>query len=478
MMSRIWRIKDVCSCKMSTTPKRYIDFVALQEYLNSQNIQLVRFPEAGSLTSQADLRRLKSKREKEQSKGGVVGNIPVLTVRPTSMGVSLTDEEVQIALEENIVDFPRIEKYWVDPAYRNQNYCLVSFVPSKNAKPDEDGVFGVMKVRGVFPDEKEATDHARELITNVDSYNTIFIGEVGRALPITIDNEKYASETTSTDIRDKAIAVVDSHMRTKKRDEERETQEQEKRRRELTEEYDPNSTENKLEDYTTRRTGKANLVYNMVNALNQLRSHRASLEKHPEYREQYLSRYVRVCADVGIDESSNPLMAYLKMDGLPFDLDRTLAFRENETELHVHRPPATGELYSAVLPAIEKPARKAPKKAPTPAQAPVPAPAQAPPLTVVEKRGAHETDMPTCVGDLCYVSGGEEDPYATTAAPSGELRLEERVRTEDEEVAHKNDVASRMNSAKDMMAQREAEMRAEEEECARRIAALRAGKKI
>jgi hypothetical protein len=343
--------------------KRYIDVLELQEHLAKQNIHLVRFPEATSLTSGSDFKRLKSKREKEP--------IPTKTHRPLTMGITLTDEQVQIALEENLVDFPKVEKYWVDPSYRNQNLCLLSFVPSKGASPDEDGIFGMFKVRGVFVDEKEAMDRAEYLVRDVDSYNLLFMGEVGRALPITVDNEKYAAETSTIDIREKAIAVIDSQMRCKKRDEERGLQEQKERERELIEASTsaPDSETSLLEQYTTLRTTKANLCHNMVSALGKIRAFRSSLDRalekitameqsHPEFRGEYMTKYRKSCADVGISEDHNPLMKYLVMDGLPFDLDRVLAFKEGNAELPIV---AQTTFASTELPAVVYDRKEPPK---------------------------------------------------------------------------------------------------------------------
>ena len=49
----------------------------------------------------------------------------------------------------------------------------------------------MMKVRGAFKDNEEATDRSVDLIKNHDSYNPIFHAEVGKPFPIT-DLTKFA----------------------------------------------------------------------------------------------------------------------------------------------------------------------------------------------------------------------------------------------------------------------------------------------
>ena len=92
---------------------------------------------------------------------------------------NLTEEEVKSAKSELIVNdfvykFPRFERFYSDPQLQNQNYGLISFVPSKGATPDTDGDFGMLKIRGTFSTEDEAMLRAEYLIRNGDSYHSIY----------------------------------------------------------------------------------------------------------------------------------------------------------------------------------------------------------------------------------------------------------------------------------------------------------------
>ena len=69
----------------------------------------------------------------------------------------LTDEQTDEALKELNVDnfiekYPRVERFYCDPSILDQKYSLVSFIPAKGASPDEDGIYGMIKTRGIaFP---------------------------------------------------------------------------------------------------------------------------------------------------------------------------------------------------------------------------------------------------------------------------------------------------------------------------------------
>ena len=59
-------------------------------------------------------------------------------VQGTIQSVSLSDEQVNAAMSalnvrESLDKFPRVEKYYADPAIPGQNICLHSFVPSKGS---------------------------------------------------------------------------------------------------------------------------------------------------------------------------------------------------------------------------------------------------------------------------------------------------------------------------------------------------------
>ena len=138
----------------------------------------------------------------------------------------LSDKEAEEAVAELsdttlIKKFPQTERFYADPIYNNQMYCLHSFVPSKNATPDEHGVFGFMKCRGAFHNIEEANDRAEWIIRNVDSYHSIQTGYSGKPFPVCHDFKEFVAETHEVDIRKKAIETLSEDIKRKKEEERR-----------------------------------------------------------------------------------------------------------------------------------------------------------------------------------------------------------------------------------------------------------------
>ena len=84
---------------------------------------------------------------------------------------SLEGTEMAAAVSSlNKKAFAQVDRQYADPPLKGQKIVLFSFMPSKGAKPDQDGWYGMAKVRGVFGNEDEANEHAEKLIRDHDAY--------------------------------------------------------------------------------------------------------------------------------------------------------------------------------------------------------------------------------------------------------------------------------------------------------------------
>ena len=230
----------------------------------------------------------------------------------------LTSEQTEEALKElnntSFTDkFPRVDRTYADPILPMQYIGLISFVPSKGATPNENGVYGFAKLRGNFATEIEASERAEFLIKNTDSYNTIYHSYVGRPFPIT-SSSKFSAETSEVDIRKETTKTISENIRQKKRDEEKEIREiKEKEERLLEEtrqgELDP------YENYITLKVKKAQITFTylehqkkMAELKNIIIKTRESLvemdEEYPEFQKSYFEKYMKAREDAGIKEDS------------------------------------------------------------------------------------------------------------------------------------------------------------------------------
>jgi hypothetical protein len=243
----------------------------------------------------------------------------------------LTEEEFDIAKKvlQKDISFTQVEQYFADPPQINQKIVLVSFVPSQTAKPDKDGVFGFMKVRGVYATESEANDRAEFIIRNVDSYHDIYHAFVGRPFPVTT-TDMYCDEIKQIDIRKKATDVISEDILSQKRKERRDIEEMKEREKALLAESDRaqrNEPADEFETYITEQVKRAQLLWTYVETTKKLKQMRSSIdsttsslqekeETHPEYFDKYRERYIQARKEAGLPEENadESFMKYLGMD--------------------------------------------------------------------------------------------------------------------------------------------------------------------
>lgn len=240
----------------------------------------------------------------------------------------LTKEEIPLAASELIktdftkLKFPRVTRLRVDPVPGNRPYCLHTFIPSKNAKPDSDGVYGIMKCRGNFATHEEADSWAQHLITNIDSNNEIQESFTGREFPVTVDDKFFKID--EIDIAQKMTQVTKDDMISKKKDDNKTYTDMKSRQKELMEPVKDmkESTNDDLEFYTTLRVKRATLrqyleeLEKKESEVRKLISEQSkslkNLDKtHPEYKDKYKTKYLESIKEVGADEKKNEIIKYL-----------------------------------------------------------------------------------------------------------------------------------------------------------------------
>lgn len=241
---------------------------------------------------------------------------------------ALTEDEVKNAKKELIVNdfvykFPRFERFYADPQLQNQNYGLVSFVPSKGASPDSDGVYGMLKIRGTFASEDEAMLRAEYLIRNGDSYHSIYNTYVGRPFPLAA-NKKYIHDTTEVDIKKKIVDSTSTEIR-KKRDEERQTMKEiQEREKELLADVEKKE-EDPFDQYTELMVKKAQLSWTYHETLKKMEDMKKNIikareeitkmrEENSEYHEQYMGRYMEARKKAGLPDDDNSFIKYMAED--------------------------------------------------------------------------------------------------------------------------------------------------------------------
>ena len=251
----------------------------------------------------------------------------VTEYKPKSKPV-LNDEDCERAYKEcfvsSLTDIAYERKY-ADPKIPGQTYSLHSFIPSKGAKPDKDGIFGMLKIRGTFGTIEETNERAEELIRNHDSYHKIYHGYVGKPMPITIKSD-FSAEVEEVDINQQISKIVREDVKEKRSQEKKQVQEIRERERNLKEAVEQEATD-PYEKYTCLRVKKAQVVWSymehrkklneMIDVFEQtLLEIKEMDDEDDDYAKRYLDRYLEAREKAGIPEDKNDssFMKYLNID--------------------------------------------------------------------------------------------------------------------------------------------------------------------
>jgi hypothetical protein len=249
-------------------------------------------------------------------------NAPPLSVE------ELNEAAKELVITDFVRKFPRVERFYsdpVDPSAPNQVMSLFSFIPSPGAKPDNNGVYGMAKIRGCYSSIEEMDARTKFLLKEVDSYHKIYYAYVGRPFPCTVDS-KYAAETEEVDIRKDVANVISGDIKKQKMKDQKDIKEIQERTEELykdtgrsIEDIDPYDT------YITLKVKKAQLSWTylehkkkMIEIEDIIKKTRVELkdldESHPSFKETYYDKYMEARTKAGLERSDESFMMYLVED--------------------------------------------------------------------------------------------------------------------------------------------------------------------
>lgn len=249
----------------------------------------------------------------------------------------LTNEETLKAMNDLCIgnpvpDYPGVERLYADPIIPGQRYALFSFVPSKGAKPDSDGVYGMAKIRGSFDNTMELEQREEFLIRNIDSYHKIQTPWVGRPFPVTL-NPKFSAEVREIDIRKKTTEIISQDIRQQKKDEQKEMKEIEDRAQKLREDTDKDVDDvDPMDLYTTLVVKKAQLTFNYLehqkkleeikNIIIKTRKEIKDMDAQDDtYRKNVHDKYMKAREESGLSNDDNSFIKYLVED-VVLDFDK------------------------------------------------------------------------------------------------------------------------------------------------------------
>jgi hypothetical protein len=271
---------------------------------------------------------------------------------PASNGARnpLTEEEVSAAKKE-LIDINFImSKYGRERKFRNdsnvigQSIGVITFKPSKGAKPDKRGCFGVVKVRGNYPNTSEADKRCDVLLTE-DENCDIDMPLVGKEFPLMVNSELYTYSVRDVDTKQVMTDTTASLMREKEEKDEKEKKAMFNKQRQLLDGSNEEERENTLTDYALYeqlRTKKANNLYVIEKCKNNLAKCQENIDnslkeiseingKFPSYKNDYINKYIEEMKQVGIDPKQMELLKYMFSE----DLSQEIKEEINPTKINL-----------------------------------------------------------------------------------------------------------------------------------------------
>jgi hypothetical protein len=221
--------------------------------------------------------------------------------------------------------YKKIDRRFADPPIPQQKYTLVSFVPTRGARPDNEGVYGFVKVRGTYETEREAAERSADIIKNHDSYHKIYTAYTGRPFPLTLTG-KFSGEVEEVELHKKISDEISADVKQKREAEKKEIEVIQQRAKNLQEATD-NEAIDDLENYTTLRNKKAQLIWHYLEIQKKLVETRVLMKKafkqvhdedlkNPDFTNQFYEKFVEARQKVGVKDENleGSFMAYLVED--------------------------------------------------------------------------------------------------------------------------------------------------------------------
>ena len=248
----------------------------------------------------------------------------------TSCTKSLNKKDARNAsleLNKRALNFPRLNRRYIDPQISGQNYYLTTWIPAKGATPNEKGFYGYIKHRGTFNTVEECKIKADELIRDVDSTNSIFTCRVGHPVPAVVTG--FAKELTEVDLVKAVEQDVSNNIRSKAAEDKKIAEEIRERERKL--KTDVEQEPDPQDEYIAKRTKLATLRFTIgehdrlkaeciefrdacIVTLNEM------FRSNPEYETNFLHKYMEARRDAHIPESTD-LEGFMKFINYPINED-------------------------------------------------------------------------------------------------------------------------------------------------------------
>lgn len=257
----------------------------------------------------------------------------LINVPTDANATPLSDEEVKAARQAGMIntditklqlnDFRRMRTSRQYKPINNQQFAVLSFVPSTNAKGDNDNCFGLMRLGGNFATQSEAEKRCEELLRQ-DSTREYLVTYVGLDFPITSDDLGVLKKE-EIDLSEKNEEISRQNERRLEEIEEQKALEIEEARENLLSDVKKKRTPDDIDTYIETCVKQANSEQERAKALDIIAKCnriivatepilRHIVDLHPEYRQKALVAYEAQCKKVGLDPKQTVIADFIDFE--------------------------------------------------------------------------------------------------------------------------------------------------------------------
>lgn len=241
----------------------------------------------------------------------------------------LTQEQVAAAKSDLVIKYPKVKRHIIDPPFtaqsKKQKYGMFSFYASRGAKPDINGLYGTIILRGADKKVEDLEKRAEYIIQNVDSRHELYIAEIGAEKPLSFDT-KYCLDVK---VVEKSVDEAKKEaIESEKKDIENAKAQIETKKKELYEDVKKDPNEVDIDYYATCRMKLANVRQHLEEQLRQMQRSRdiiqATKEKliqmdaeHPEFKDEFISKMQATFQERGILIDLDKIKKYMELEYTP-----------------------------------------------------------------------------------------------------------------------------------------------------------------
>jgi hypothetical protein len=239
----------------------------------------------------------------------------------------LTNEQLDQAYKDLYMPaytYTRADRKFTDPPIRGQNYALFSFQPTKGAAPDNNGIYGFIKIRGTYNRLEEVEEKSKELIQYFSAHQ-LFAVEVGTPTPLKekLENKDMITEIEHRDANHDMDVYTDL-VRDQTAKEKQQIEEIKRKTEELKADVQKGPDDKEpLQRYLELVQKRATAAYVYTQHREKLAEYKTVVlatreqiaemdRQYPNLKDEYLDHYTKTCRETGIDQAVDNMAVMIK----------------------------------------------------------------------------------------------------------------------------------------------------------------------